>query len=137
MIAVIVADLFRRLGHADNPMVAILLEQAAGHRRARTDLRRIQQPTKSPVGLQPLARQKKVRRYSAGVVRRLAGEVTLQAGRSRGEHLARDILLLLCKRLGVLLEVWLLLSRKGHEKTAQSLQLVGREIERWHAHFQV
>src|ERR1700676_5576389 len=69
----------RRTG--EHPMVVLALKQTGGHRGARTDGLRINDPAFNPVRLQAIVRQKKIGCRGIFVMRRIAGRVTLQARR--------------------------------------------------------
>ena len=62
-----------------------------GHRRARADHGRIEQPAFRPSRFQPLRREQEIRRGGEAVVTRVARGVALQAGRgAAGEQSARQ-----------------------------------------------
>src|SRR5436305_5575351 len=118
MIAVIIIESFGRRAIEDHAL-ALFPEQPRWHRRSRTYLLRVEQPAISPLRLQALAREQKIRR---GLVNDIVivRDVALQTWSARRcEQLAREESLLVCQRLKLLAYVRLLLRRDGHEEVDQ------------------
>src|SRR5260370_36553086 len=82
----------RRRWAGEYPAIILALEQARGHRCARTDGLWIDDPAFNPVGLQAFARQKEIGRSGVFVMRSIAGRVTFKARRrGAGEQAARHV----------------------------------------------
>src|SRR6266536_4381749 len=110
MIMLVFVCACRRIRKIDDPTFTFLSEQTTRHRSTGTNLGRIQQPAEGPVRLETLTCKEKVRRDCPCIVRRLAGNMTLQTRSSRGKHLSGHELLLISQRLEWLFDIRFLLA---------------------------
>src|SRR5258705_10710204 len=122
----------RWIRQINDPTITFLTKQPARHRRSRADLRRIKQPTESPIRFQAFTSQQEIRGNRFRIMSQLACYVALQARCTRGEHLASGQFLLFSQWLQRFLNIWVLLPRHSHEEPYERLQFVWREIERRH-----